>query len=250
MTTRAKKMVEERQKMAEEQQKYFASLIQPLVTNEGLCKMFDDFKKYILSKLEEKIAQQDKKIEMLESALELKDKTIENLLIKCDDNEQYSRRSCLRVNGLVFDEKKDENVEDLVENCFKELDLPLDKNCIDRAHRIGKVFIDDSGKKTKQVIVKFRSWVPRVNFFKSRPRFVNNKKPDKSFSVSLDLTKRRYELLKFAKGVIKDYPSISFAFADINCSLGFKTNDNNFYYFNDQTQFEKSLSKFKKAIKI
>ena len=42
------------------------------------------------------------------------------------------------------------------------------------------------------------------------------------FSVSVDLTKRRYQLLKQAKGLISDNDNVSFAFADVNCSLGLK----------------------------
>ena len=62
----------------------------------------------------------------------------------------------------------------------------------------------------------------RAEFYKARPKnYVNErKKPGLiSFSVSLDIIKRRYSLLAKAKGIIKDNPAVMFAFADINCSL-------------------------------
>ena len=68
-------------------------------------------------------------------------------------------------------------------------------NEIDRVHYIGKpVFDTVSKQKVKSIIVKLKSWESRTAFYKSRRRnFLNGKKKSgaKSFSVSLDLTKRR-----------------------------------------------------------
>ena len=55
----------------------------------------------------------------------------------------------------------------------------------------------------------------RTVFYKAHSRnFMNGrKKPDaKNFSVSLNLTKRSYALLTKAKGVVKDNPSVAYAF--------------------------------------
>ena len=68
------------------------------------------------------------------------------------------------------------------------------------------------------------------------------KKPGaKSFNVSLDLTKRRYVLLTKAKGLIKDNPSVAYAFCDINCSLAVKLNGNTYKYFNSEKELRKLL---------
>ena len=61
--------------------------------------------------------------------------------------------------------------------------------------------------------------------------------------MSLDLTERRYSLLAKAKGIIKDNPAVMFAFADINCSLGLKLNDDKFHYFNTEDELNKVLQK-------
>ena len=103
-------------------------------------------------------------------------------------------------------------------------------------HYIGKLVFDtDSKRKVRSIIVRFKSWESRTVFYKACPRYFMNdrKKPGaKSFSVSLDLTKRRYALLSKAKGLVKDNPSVASAFCDINCSLAIKFNDNKYKYFN------------------
>ena len=93
------------------------------------------------------------------------------------------------------------------------------------ASRIGKEYSDKTtGKKVKSIIVKFKSWKSRQQLYNSRPRLDKNrkKKPGQNFTISVDLTKRRYELLMKARRLIKDKDAIDFVFSDINCSLGVK----------------------------
>ena len=59
--------------------------------------MFESFKSEILSSLEMKIEVQDKNIVELESKLAVHENVMDKLMIKCDDSEQYSRRSCRRI---------------------------------------------------------------------------------------------------------------------------------------------------------
>ena len=110
---------------------------------------------------------------------------------------------------------------------------------IDCAHRIGKEYSDKTtGKKVKSIIVKFKPWKSRQQLYNSRPRFDKNrkKKPGQNFTISVDLTKRRYELLMKASGLIKDNDAIDFVFSDINCSLGVKFNNDSFKYFNSEQE--------------
>ena len=117
-------------------------------------------------------------------------------------------------------------------------------NEMDREHYIDKSgFGTDSKQKVRSIIVKFKSWESQPDFYKVHPRNVMNgsKKPDaESFSVSLDLTKRRYVLLTKAKGFVKDNPSVAYAFCDIlflyiyYCSLAIKFNGNTYKYFNSE----------------
>ena len=62
------------------------------------------------------------------------------------------------------------------------------------------------------------------------------KKPGSSFNVSLDLTKRRYNLLTKTKGLITNNPSVAYAFSDVNCSLVLKFNDSTYCYFNSKSE--------------
>ena len=97
-------------------------------------------------------------------------------------------------------------------------------------HYIGKPIFDTNSKqKVRLIIVKFKSLESRTAFYKAHPKkFMNGrKKPGANkFSVSLDLTKRRYALLTKAKGLVKDNRSVAYTFCDINCSLARSFNDN------------------------
>ena len=79
----------------------------------------------------------------------------------------------------------------------------------------------NSGKKVKSIRVKFKLWRARKQFYDARPKNFKDgkKKPScKSFSVSVDLTKRRYLLFREARELINNNDDIDFAFAYINCS--------------------------------
>ena len=105
------------------------------------------------------------------------------------------------------------------------MNLPFQDENIDRVHRIERTYTDkNTGQKVKSIIVKFNSWKSRQQFYNARPKHFNNskRKPGQHlFSVSVDLTRRRYLLLNKAKGLIKDCESINYVFA-VNCSFGMK----------------------------
>ena len=96
------------------------------------------------------------------------------------------------------------------ESCYKEVGINFEHYAIDRVHRIGKKFRNESGKETQQIIVKFRSWNDREKFYRARP---------KGFKVNVDLTKRRYNLLRTARRLIDSNGKAKYAFSDIDCSL-------------------------------
>ena len=76
--------------MSQELCYYFSVLIQPLETNEFLEQMFQKLKEEIVTKSEERFTEQNKKIDKLEERVSFQENTINQLLIKCDNNEQYS----------------------------------------------------------------------------------------------------------------------------------------------------------------
>ena len=224
---------------------YFENLMKPLVTNDKLEQLLKSFQDGLMKKIEDKFNEQNTRIEELESKLAIKQNIIDNLEVKCDDNEQYSRRSCLRVHGLDFSSDEDEDVMKKVEKCCSDMGIEFNQNEIDRVHYIGKPYMDKTkNKKARSLIIKFKSWKSRITFYKSRPRnhLDRQKKPGSTFNVSLDLTKRRYNLLMKARGLIVNNPSVAYAFCDINCSLVIKFNDNTYRYFNIECEFNNLLN--------
>ena len=123
---------------------YFEKLIEPLVTNKLLEDLLNILKDDLSKKFDEKISEQSAKIEKFGSIISIYENTIDQLLIKCNDNEQYSRRSCLRIHGVEVKEKEGkDDVMNTLEQCYSSLDVPFNPNDIDRAHLIGLSHTDN-----------------------------------------------------------------------------------------------------------
>ena len=90
--------------IAAEVRDYFESLIKPLVTNESLEKLLGAFQEKIVKRFEEKLDEQNAKTIELQSKIAIEDNALQRFEIKCDDNEQYSRRSCIRIHGVQYNE--------------------------------------------------------------------------------------------------------------------------------------------------
>ena len=72
----------------------------------------------------------------------------------------------------------------------EEADLDIPDVAIDRAHRIGNEYVDNSKNiKCKSIIVRFTTFHHRTPFYRAKKKF---KKCEK---VKLDLTKKRFNLL-------------------------------------------------------
>ena len=91
--------------VSQELRDYFSELIQPLATNECLEQMFQKLKEEIVTKFEERFIEQNRKIDELEERVLFQENVINQLLIKCDGNEQYSRRNCLRIHRIESKKK-------------------------------------------------------------------------------------------------------------------------------------------------
>ena len=124
-----------------------------------------------MKRFDEKISKQNANIEKIESIITIHENIIDQLLIKCDDNEQYSRRSCLHIHRVKVKENEDEDgIMNGLEDRYSSVNLQFDANDIDPAHRIRLPHTDkNSGKKVKSVIVKFRSWKAHQRLIKVDP---------------------------------------------------------------------------------
>ena len=68
------------------------------------------------------------------------------------------------------------------------------------------------------------------------------KREENYFSISLDLTKRRYNLLKFTQGIVKEMDNVSFVCADVNCSLAIRFKNGIIKHFNSEYEFRSLLN--------
>ena len=137
--------------VSQEIREYFSELVKPLATNEILEDIFKQLKEEIISKFEEKFDEQNRKVDELKGKTAIQANTNDQLIIKCDDNEQYSRRSCLRIHGIeCSDDERNDNVLQWVNECYEEMNLSLQDENIDRVHRIERTYADkNNGKKSE-----------------------------------------------------------------------------------------------------
>lgn len=202
--------------------------------NETICEQIQK----ATGPLHAKIEQLELKHNVYEAHFAAMENRLNVLEQRSDDAEQYSRRSCLRIYGIPLPKRSQENASNCMEKVkkvFKEINVVVPDDAIDRAHRIGKKVKDsDTGEVGQAMIVKFLSWKHRSSVYRSRKETDDKR-------ISLDLTTKRAKLLGFAKEKAKDYHQIEFVFADINCRIGLKTVEGNFLFFNNEYELKDIL---------
>ena len=109
-----------------------------------------------------------------------------DLELSIDNNEQYSRRTCLRTTNIPCEEKEtsEEVLKKKIKKNNEEAEVEIPEETIDRAHRVGR-------KKNKNK--KFRH---RNLFYRTRKKLKNGIK------LHIDLTKKRFNLLLDAQSFI------------------------------------------------
>eukprot|EP00794_Sanderia_malayensis_P013291 gene13291-14665_t len=168
-----------------------------------------------LQKQQEKISALEEQIDKLEASNAVLESHVAHLRKSHENQEQYSRRLCLRIDGIELPPKgtneSGEKVIGKVKEIFDELEVDVPDTVIDRAHRIGPKSKDRDGKPRQQVIVRFTTWRHRTAIYRAR------KKATAPVKIRLDLTKPRLDLLISANDILKDYKGDYYAFADVNC---------------------------------
>ena len=194
---------------------------------------FDELKKEMATKecietLKPTIEKQNNRIDALESRIVVMENLIAKLQDHNDDNEQYSRRLCLRINGIPPPPKGEkETGEDCLEKVkkvFNELQVDIPDSVLDRAHRIGRPQTV-RGRIIHQVIVRFTTWRHKTKVYRAR-------KKCPKYRIKLDLTKKRVKLLEKVNAFLEE-KELGFAFADVNCRLCAKIGDQ-FHYFESE----------------
>ena len=170
----------------------------------------------------ERIDKQEESLIECGNSLEVSKTVSSRLVKKCDDLEQYIRRLCLRI--LDVDGQYSETTDDVFNKCtdlLNKLELDIPGACIDRAHRIGK----KTPSRVRPIIVRFTTWRHRTMVYGKRKDCVNCR-------IIFDPAKTRMEILKEAIDLTRESDYISYAFADINCSLCVKLTNGSFKFFN------------------
>lgn len=145
-----------------------------------------------LKELSKKVEAMEEKLDMKDQRIKLLEKKIKTMENNQDAQEQYSRRECLRLNGLG--EEKTENIVEEVIKVFNNtmaVQPPIRPEDIARVHRVGKP-IDK--KKPRQVMIKMTSYRKREDIFKNKKSLINS-----PLSLNEDLTQIRARLLYRAR---------------------------------------------------
>ena len=121
---------------------------------------------------------------------------------RVDDQEQYSRRMCVRISGV--DEPDNEGTNPIILNLAARMSVDLRASDIDRSHRVGR----SKAGRSREIIVKFTNYSARLNFIKGRKQLKNS---SASIYIREDLTVARktifYECRQLvqAKLIMKAY---------------------------------------------
>ena len=176
-----------------------------------------------IESLKKTVSQQDLQISTLEARIVMLEKYIERIEDRNEENEQYQRGLCLRINGIeVSDDESGDDCLDKVKKVFEDIKVEVPDVAIDRAHRIGKVKRDNNGKPQRQIIVRVTSW--RFGVYRGDSvvilacHGVYRARKATRYKIHLDLTKSRLNLINNAIDLLVDAGrNKCFAFADVNC---------------------------------
>ena len=157
-----------------------------------------------------------------------------------EELEQYGRRLCLRVEGC--ESIPNELSEDVLNNVIgysDSVDAGIPEHVFDRAHRIGKEYVDKTDNKTK------RSIILRMTTFRHRTKLYYQRKAIQDrfgVAIRLDLTGQRHNTLKQARELVKGMADVNYVYADINCRLKVKFVDGRDLFFKDLDKLKSILN--------
>ena len=144
-----------------------------------------------IDELETEIKNKDEKIQLLENRVEILEEEKESQGKEIDDLEQYSRRNCLLLHGVV--EMNAECTDDIIiKTCAEELGIDVKQEDLDRSHRLGKVKRNDN--KPRPIIVKFARYAVRNKVFSNKKKLKGKK-----LLITESLTVYRMKLLDEAR---------------------------------------------------
>ena len=155
------------------------------------CKFCEIFKNIFfyrtpLNKYEKERKEEEQIIKGFEGNVSVVNKKVENLEKEIKKHEQYSRRNCLLVHGIV--ETDDAVTDDLViKTISTEINIEISPVDLDRKHRIGKA----GQNKPRPTIVKLGRYNVKKKSFSNQKNLKGS-----NVSITEKLTSKRMEVLK------------------------------------------------------
>ena len=135
----------------------------------------------------------------------------------------------MRIVGVSSVDRETSNdvLEKVKEICARSnLEIP-DSN-LHRAHGIGKPYFGKIKKvKCKSIIVRFNTFRHWTLLYRAKKEI----KHKKGYKIRLDFTKRRYLMPSEANKLASDNQNANFCYADVNCRLKIRWNDNQEDFF-------------------
>lgn len=157
------------------------------------------------------------------------------LLRRIDDNEQYSRKPNLILDGFNINKTMtDGDIKRLVLNEIRRLDLKITPDKIDRAHRHGWSYRDKNGKQHTPIVCRFSTWTARDTFYNARR--------ETTVYATADLTDRRKNVYELACEMLEQdsdeiQKSVKHVYVDRNCKLTAITTDGRHLKFSSIEEF-------------
>lgn len=173
---------------------FLAALNEPVVSDK-LGILFGDRVREEVMQLHAVLEKKDAEITQLNTR-------IDDLELKLDQAEQYSRRNCIRIAGLPESENEDTtSVTMELINDTMALDPPLELQEVDRLHRVGK----PDSQKPRGIIVKFATYRSRARVFSAKAALSDKRFGPTQTKVYIndDLTRLRAKLLYEARKLKK-----------------------------------------------
>ena len=153
------------------------------------------------------------RVAILEDKIAVSCNTSLKLRQEVDRLDQYQRRSNILLKNVELgptNSQKDD--KKLVQNLLqKELKVPKALVEVDKLHRMGRTRTN-AGKKTQDIIVRFKSHAARYDVYEARKKATNLK-------IRPNLTKRRGDLLYRASKLVEGAEEVHFVFANAHGDL-------------------------------
>lgn len=199
-------------------QNFVSSVIKDMLTNKSFVAMVESHVDTRLREMQLEVEkheaqildlefsnkQREKEIDKLKSHITNQGHELQKLKHDANQQEQYSRRNCLRFFGL--EQQMNERTDDIVISLASDvLGIPITKDDIERSHRVksrAKTTPDATPARPGHashhppdpIIVKFKSYRTREMILKNRRKLAGSRK-----SIQEDLTAQNAKLLRAAR---------------------------------------------------